>query len=101
MMANDDELGRSGRGDARDNDRTRVASGRNGPNIALIAALVIAAYVIAFFFRNSRHTIIDYVFGESDTTVRWALLMAVALGVLLDRLVSFWWRRSRRPRGRL
>jgi uncharacterized integral membrane protein len=78
------------------NEPTRVASGRNGPSIALIAFLLVAAYVIAFFFRNSRETEVDYVFGETDTTLRWALLLAVALGVVLDRLVTSWWRRRHR-----
>ena len=98
MMANDDELGRSGRRDVRDNDRADAASGRSGPSIALILFLIVAAYVVAFFFRNSRETNIDYVFGDGDTTVRWALLIALVLGVVLDRLISFWWRSYRRNR---
>ena len=97
-MANDDELGRRGRSDVRDSERTEVASGRSGPSIALIAFLIVAANAVAFFFRNSRETNIDYVFGDTDTTVRWALLMALILGVVLDRLISFWWRSYRRNR---
>ena len=96
MMANDDELGRS----RRDDERTQVASGRSGPSVALIASLIIAAYLIAFFFTNSQKTEIDFVFGDTNTTVRWALLMAIVLGILLDRLISMWWRRMRRTRNR-
>ena len=77
-------------------DRTRVASGRSGPSIALIAFLIVAAYAIGFFFRNGHQTEVDYIFGETDTTLRWALLLAVVLGIVLDRLVTMWWRRRHR-----
>ena len=91
-MSNDDF-----RGNSRD-ERNEVASGRNGPSIALILFVIVAAYAVAFFFRNSQETEVDYVFGDADTTLRWALLMAVVLGIVLDRLITAWWRRARRNR---
>jgi uncharacterized integral membrane protein len=86
---NQDESGRSGRS---------ARSGRNGPSLALIAFVLVAAYAVAFFFRNSQETEVDYVFGETDAPLRWALLIAVALGVILHRLLSMWWRAMRRRR---
>ena len=96
-MMNNDDLDRNAR-IVREDERNEVASGRSGPSIALILFLVVAAYAIAFFFRNSRETTVDYVFGETDSTLRWSLLMAVVLGIVLDRLVAVWWRRMRRNR---
>lgn len=93
------EPGRSERGDDRVvvvDDRTKVSNGRRGPSIALIAFLLVAAYGLGFFFRNSMETEVDYVFGEADTTLRWALLLAVVMGIVLDRLVTSWWRRRHR-----
>ena len=96
MMSNDD-LDHNAK-IVRDDERNEAASGRSGPSVALILFLLVAAYAIAFFFRNSHETTVDYVFGDTDTTLRWALLMAVVLGVLLDRLVSVAWRAMRRRR---
>ena len=78
--------------------RTGAASGRRGPGVALILFLLVAAYAVAFFFRNSHETEVDFVFGETTTTLRWSLLIAVALGVVLHRLLSMWWRSLRRHR---
>jgi uncharacterized integral membrane protein len=78
--------------------RGRVSNGRSGPSIALVLFLIVVAYAVAFFFRNSHETTVDFVFGDTDTTLRWSLLLAVALGILLDRLVSVWWRAMRRRR---
>ena len=101
MKSTDAEPGRIERveGDGgRYDERGRVSNGRSGPSIALILFLLIAAYAVAFFFRNSHETNVDFVFGDTDTTLRWSLLIAVALGVVLDRLVVIWWRAMRRRR---
>ena len=86
----------AGRDDQATEDQ--VSRGRSGPSVALIAFLVVAAYGVAFFFRNSHDTEVDFVFGETDTTLRWSLLVAVGIGILLDRLLSTWWRSVRRRR---
>ncbi len=49
-----------------------------------------------FFFQNGELVSIDFLFVEKRTTIRWSILMAVVLGILLDRLVSIWWRRRKR-----
>ena len=98
-MKTDYEPGRVGRDDERVvvvDDRTKVSNGRSGPSIALVAFLIVAAYAVGFFFRNSQETEVDYIFGETDTTLRWALLLAVVLGIVFDRLVTAWWRRRHR-----
>jgi hypothetical protein len=33
---------------------------------------------------------------EKTTTKRFSILMAIVLGVLLDRLFTIWWRRRRK-----
>ncbi len=88
MSARDEDL--SGRGD------NVAASGRSGPNITLIAFAIVVALSVVFFLQNSEETSIDFWFFESTTTIRWSLLMAVVLGIVLDRLFSMWWRRRRR-----
>ena len=69
---------------------------KSRPNIALIAGLIIAALCVIFFLQNGEEVAIDFLFVEKTTTIRWSILMAVVLGVLLDRLVSICWRRRKR-----
>lgn len=81
--------------DAPDNN---AASGRSGPNISLIIAAAVLAALLIFFFRNGDYTEIDFLFFEKRTTKRWSIIVAVLLGVALDRLLSIWWRRRRKQK---
>ncbi len=76
-----------------DGGRQGAASGRSGPNIALIAAGLLAAIIAVFFLRNGDRTELDFLFLNWNTTVRWSIFVSILLGVLLDRLISIFWRR--------
>jgi hypothetical protein len=41
-----------------------------------------------FFLQNSEPVFIDFLVFEKKTTIRWSILMAIVLGVLLDRLAT-------------
>ncbi|MDP2290639.1 MAG: hypothetical protein Q8M22_05580 [Actinomycetota bacterium] len=84
-MTNDNDLQRVGDSNA--------ASGRSGPNVALILVAIVAAIIVVFVLRNSNELEIDFMFFNWQTTVRWAIFVALVLGVLLDRVFSIWWRR--------
>ena len=75
--------------------RHRTASGTSGPNLALIAAGVIAALCVAFILQNNHETSIHFVFFTKTTTIRWLILMTIILGAVADRLFSIWRRRRR------
>jgi uncharacterized integral membrane protein len=79
-------------------NETNAASGSNGPSIALIAFGIVAILAAIFFLQNGERTSIDFLVFEKRTTIRWSLLMAIVFGVVLDRLIGFWWRRRRRDR---
>jgi membrane protein YqaA with SNARE-associated domain len=70
-----------------------TASGRSGPNVTLIGLGVVAALFIVFFLQNSEPTVIDFLVFEKRTTIRWSILVAMMLGVALDRIFGAWWRR--------
>ncbi len=70
-----------------------VSQGRSGPSIVLILFLVVIGLAAVFFLQNSEPVAIDFLVFEKVTTIRWSILMAVALGILLDRIFSIWWRR--------
>ncbi len=73
-----------------------VAAGRNGPNLTLIALGIVIVLFVVFFVQNSGHQKIDFLIFQKDTTIRWSLLVAVVLGILVDRIFTVWWRRRRR-----
>ena len=75
------------------NNETTAASGRCGPNLMLIIIGVVVALFVVFFLQNGERTSIDFLVFEKITTIRWSLLMAMVLGVVIDRLFSIWWRR--------
>ncbi len=89
-MSNDNELPRSG-----DNS---AASGSSGPSVALIGLLIIVALAVVFFLQNSETVSIDFLVFEKRTTLRWSILMAAVLGVLLDRIFTIAWRRRKKNR---
>ncbi len=62
------------------------------------AANTLLALLLIFFFRNGDYTEIDFLFFEKRTTKRWSIIVAVLLGIALDRLVGFWWRRRKRQK---
>ncbi len=72
-----------------------AAAGSNGPNITLIGFGILVVLFVVFFLQNSETLRIDFLIFEKKTTIRWSLLVAVVLGVLIDRIFTMWWRRRR------
>ena len=66
---------------------------RNGPSIILILFLVVIGLAVVFFLQNGESTSLDFLVFEKRTTIRWSILMAVVLGILIDRAFSIWWHR--------
>jgi uncharacterized integral membrane protein len=77
---------------------TNAASGSNGVSPSLIGFGVVAVLAVIFFFQNSEPINVNFWLVDWDTTIRWSLLMAMVLGVLLDRLFGMWWRRRGRKK---
>lgn len=77
-------------------DGSPAKSGRNGPSVALIVALVVAGIVLIWFLQNGDNVEITFLFGEWHTSLRWAILIAIVFGVLLDRLVMYAMKRRKR-----
>jgi uncharacterized integral membrane protein len=80
-------------------DRARessAASGRSGPSPTLIILGIVGVLATVFFMQNGESTSIDFLVFESQTTIRWSILMAFAFGIVIDRLFSIWWRRRGR-----
>jgi uncharacterized integral membrane protein len=76
------------------------SSAGNGLNPAIVAFVVVVALALIFFLQNGEKTQIDFLFFEKTTTKRWAVIVAIVLGIVLDRLFAIWWRRRRRRNAR-
>jgi len=77
---------------------TSAASGRSGISPAFIAIVLLVAVTAVFILQNRERTTIDFLVFEVRSRVWTAIAVAIGLGVLLDRLVSIWWRRRKRAR---
>jgi uncharacterized integral membrane protein len=82
--------------DSNESPRQSAGSGRNGPSATLIGLVIAIVLIVVFFLQNGEHEKIDFLFFEKNTTIRWSLLIAVMLGVALDRVFTMWWRRRRK-----
>ncbi len=73
----------------REEQRYGVSSGSHGPSPKLIALILLAAVVVVFIIANDHTTKISFGVYTWETTVRWAIFIAILLGVALDRLLIY------------
>ena len=68
---------------------------RSGVSPTLIALGIVAIVAVIFIVQNSSRTDVNFLFFNVRSRVWVALLVAIGIGVLLDRLLIAWWRRRR------
>lgn len=70
-------------------------SGRSGPPWKLVALLVVVAGLAAFFFQNGQTSEVNFLWLEGSWP-QWTVIgISVLVGIVLDRLASWQWRRAR------
>lgn len=57
----------------------------------IVLWLVVAAYAFVFLLVNSEKQDVSFVFFSVRTRLIWLILLSMALGALLARLVPRWW----------
>ena len=72
------------------------APAKSGPSPTLIAFLVIGILAVVFVLQNGDESETKFLWFDFRTPLWITILLAIAAGVLLDRLFSLWWRRRRR-----
>lgn len=78
-----------------DRERETIQTGRAGPSPALVAFIVVGVLTVIFVLIN-RDDVTISLFGADVETKEWILVaVALVVGALLDRLVTYWWRRKR------
>ena len=75
-----------------------AATGRRGPGPALIGLAVLVALGAAFFLQNGKRTEIYFLVFHKTTTIRWSIIVAILIGIAIDRIFGVWWSRRRRAK---
>ncbi len=80
------------------NDHSEVdeSGAGNGPSLFLIGIIAVAAIAAIFVVQNREEATITFLFFDGEFRIWTAILFAILLGVVLDRLILMWWRRARR-----
>ncbi len=81
-------------------DEQPGARGRNGPGLFLILTILVAAIAAVFVVQNRERTQIEFLFFDFSSRIWTAIAIAMALGILLDRLFLAWWRRARKRKNK-
>jgi uncharacterized integral membrane protein len=76
--------------------RNTASSGRGGPSAGLVATVLFGIVVLIFAIGNGDETRINFLLFKWDTTVRFAILIAVVLGIVLDRLFNYGMKRRKK-----
>lgn len=71
------------------------STGARSVSPRLVAFLVIAVVAAVFVLQNREPTTIHFLNLDVTTRVWLAIVIAIVLGALLDRLFLAWWRRRR------
>ena len=83
-------------GNERRSDEGTKPATRSGVSPTLIAFIVVGILAVVFVLQNSNRTEINVLFFDFNARVWFAIVIAILLGVLLDRLLIAWWRRRGR-----
>jgi uncharacterized integral membrane protein len=65
-------------------------------SVALVVWLLLIAVAVIFILQNTRHATITFLFWDGDVAIWIAIVIALILGALIDRLGTWYWRRRRR-----
>ena len=70
-------------------------SWRSAPPWKLLALLVVVAGLAVFFFQNGQDSQVEFLWLDG-TWPTWTVIgISVVVGIVLDRLVTWQWRRAR------
>ena len=73
-----------------------VEGGTSGPPLKLIALMLVVLALAVFFFQNGSDAPVEFLWLDGTWPV-WAVIgVSVVVGVVIDRLGSWQWRRARR-----
>lgn len=71
-------------------------SGLSGPSLGWILTALVSVVIVLFVLGNGHEAEINFLLFQWTTTVRFAILVALLLGVVLDRLVDYGMKRRKK-----
>ena len=77
-------------------DGPDIERGTSGPPWKLIALLVVVVALAIFFFQNGDRAPVQFLWFDGTWPVWLVIGVSVVVGIVLDRLASWQWRRARR-----
>jgi uncharacterized integral membrane protein len=72
-------------------------AGTSGPPWKLIALLIVVAGLATFFFQNGQDSQVQFLWLDGSWPTWTVIGISVIIGVVLDRLGTWQWRRARKP----
>ncbi len=66
------------------------------PSLKLVTLLVVVVLAAIFFFQNGHDAQVEILTWTVTWPLRLVIIVSIALGILIDRLGGWLWRRSRR-----
>lgn len=73
-------------------------STKEGPPWKLLALLVLVVLLAVFFLQNGTDVPVEFLWLDGTWPLWTVIGISVVVGVVLDRLGTYWWRRGRRRR---
>lgn len=70
--------------------------GRSGPSVWLVLFGVVALGTAIFILQNGEPVPAEFLWFDAEIKLWVAIIASICLGIVLDRLILTWWRRSRR-----
>jgi uncharacterized integral membrane protein len=64
--------------------------------LKLVLLLAVIAFAIAFVLENRKRVHMHFVFGTTEVSLIWVVLLSIALGLIVGVLLSQLYRRGRR-----
>lgn len=71
-------------------------SGTEGPPWKLLALLIVVVLLAIFFFQNGADAPVQFLWLDGSWPVWLVIGISVVIGIVLDRLGTWQWRRARR-----
>lgn len=70
--------------------------GRSAPSVWLVLFGVVALGTAIFILQNGEPVPAEFLWFDAEIKLWVAIIASICLGIVLDRLILTWWRRSRR-----
>lgn len=71
-------------------------AGTEGPPWKLLALLIVVVLLAIFFFQNGERAPVEFLWLDGEWPLWLVIGISVVVGIVLDRLAVWQWRRSRR-----